>query len=152
MIVYFKKLWKKEIKNAWFYFCLINISEQPNKFVPNDQFKETIIILNKQNINPSANAKSDEFFQETISQNVLSLWNSIEVLLQATESTSHSNHHLTIGSFPDVCYLIKLLANKSAFCEYLKRGNSKFLLPDLFANGTKLLAKRIALAEYISSS
>lgn len=73
IIACFKKLWKKEIKDVWLQSCLINISRRPNKFVSDDQFGETIIMLNKQNINPSANAKLDEFFRETILQNILSL-------------------------------------------------------------------------------
>lgn len=56
-----------------------------------------------------------------------------------------------IDSFPNICYLIKLLINKSAFQEYLGRGNSKSLLLELFSNGTVSLAKRIVLSEYISS-
>lgn len=73
MVVYFKKLWKKEFKDVWFHFCLINISGQPNKFVPDYQFGETIIMLNKQNINSFTNTKLDKFLQEMISQNILSL-------------------------------------------------------------------------------
>lgn len=49
------------MKDAWLQSCLINIFRQPNKFVSDDQFGETIIILNKKNINPSANTKSEEF-------------------------------------------------------------------------------------------
>ena len=108
-------------------------------------------MLNKQNINPSANAKSNEFLRETITRNVLSLRNSKKVLLQATGSTSHGNHHSAVGSFPDVCYLIKLLASESAFHEQLGRGSGESLLPDLFINGTALLAKGIILADYMSN-
>lgn len=64
IVVYFKKLWKEEIKEAWLQSCLINISGQSKKFVPDDRFGKTDIMLNKENINPSANAKSDEFFLE----------------------------------------------------------------------------------------
>ncbi len=72
-------------------------------------------------------------------------------MLQAIGSILHSNHHSTIGNFPDIYYLIKLLANKSSFCEYLGRDSSKSPLPDLFVNNTALLVRRILLAEYISS-
>ncbi len=61
------------MKNTWLYYCLINIFGRPNKFVLDDWFGETIIMLNKQNIDLFANAKSDEFFRETISQNVILL-------------------------------------------------------------------------------
>ncbi len=68
-----------------------------------------------------------------------------------TKSTLYGNHHSIIRSFPDICYLIKPFANKSAFYEHLKRGSSEFPLPDLFVNDTTLLVRGIALAEYISS-
>ena len=73
MVACFKKLWKKEMKEAWLHSCLINISSQPNKFVPDNRFGETIIMLNKENINPSANTKSDELLWETMLCNVISL-------------------------------------------------------------------------------
>lgn len=152
MVACFKKLWKEEMKEVWLQSCLINISGRPKKFVPDDRFGETIIMLNKENINPSANAKSDEFLRETVSRNVLSLWNSKKVLSQATGSTSHGNRHSTVSSFPDVCYLVKLLVNKSAFEEQLGRGDAKNELPDLFANGTASLARDVSLADYINSS
>lgn len=66
MIVYLKKLWKKKIKDAWHYSYFINISGRQNKFVPDNSFEKTIIILNEQKINPSTNIKSNEFFQKTI--------------------------------------------------------------------------------------
>lgn len=40
---------------------LINITGWLNKFVPDNCFGKTFIILNKKNINPSANAKFDKF-------------------------------------------------------------------------------------------
>lgn len=152
MVSCFKKIWKKEMKEAWLQSCLINISGRPNKFVPDDRFGETIIMLNKENINPSANAKSDEFLRETVSRNVMSLWNGKEALSRATGSTSHGNRHSTVGSFPDICYLVKLLTNESVFHEQLGRGASETELPDLFANGTTSLAKGVLLADYISNS
>lgn len=36
IVAYFKKLWKKEMKNTWLYYCLINIFGRPNKFVLDD--------------------------------------------------------------------------------------------------------------------
>ncbi len=47
IVAYFKKLWKKEMKDLWLYSCFINIFKWPNKFVSDDQFAKTIIILNK---------------------------------------------------------------------------------------------------------
>lgn len=62
-----KKLQKKQIKETWLEFCLINIFIQPSKFLSNDMFSKTIIVLNKENINLSANTKSDKFFCKTVS-------------------------------------------------------------------------------------
>lgn len=64
------------MKEAWLESYPINITGYPNKFVPDNCFGETIIILNKKNLNPSVNVKSDKFFWETMLQNVLLLWNS----------------------------------------------------------------------------
>lgn len=109
-------------------------------------------MLNKENINPSANAKSDKFFCETVSRNVLLLCNSKEALLQATESTRHGNRHSTIGSYRDVCYLVKLFTKEAVFYEQLGKGDSRSDLPNLFANGNVLLARRILLSKYITNS
>lgn len=43
----FQKTIKKEIKDVWLYFYLINISEQLNKFISNNWFEKTIIKVNK---------------------------------------------------------------------------------------------------------
>lgn len=69
------------MKKVWLKFCLINISSQPNKFVPNDEFGETIILFNKENMNPSINAKSDQFLRKTVLQNILLLYNSKKAFL-----------------------------------------------------------------------
>lgn len=140
------------MKDAWLESCLINISGRPNKFVPDNRFGETIIMLNKENINPSTNAKSDEFLRETVLQNVLSLCNSKEALSQATGSTSHGNRHSTVSSYLAVCYLVKLLTNEAVFYEQLGRGNSESDLPNLFANGTASLVRGVLLTEYIINS
>ncbi len=83
---------------------------------------------------------------------MLSLCNSKEAFLQATGSTSHGNRHSTVGSYPDVCYLVKLLTKESVFHEQLGRGASEPELPDLFANGSVLLSKGVLLTDYINSS
>lgn len=137
------------MKDAWLKSCFINISGQLNKFVPNNWFDETIIMLNKENINPSANVKSDKFFWKTVLQNVLLLCNSKEVFSQAIRSTLHGNSHSTVGSYPDVCYLVKLLTNEAIFYEQLGRDNSESNLPNLFANGSTSLARGVLLTEYI---
>lgn len=55
------------MKEAWRESYLINISDQPNKFILDNEFSETINILNKESIKLSANAKSDKFFYKTMS-------------------------------------------------------------------------------------
>ena len=86
-----------------------------------------------------------------LSQNVLLFYNSKKTFSQTTGSTLHGNHHSTIGSYPDICYFVKLLIKESVFYEQLERDNCKLNLPNLFANGSVLLARRILLIEYIIS-
>lgn len=62
----------------------------------------------------------------------------------------YDNYDSIIGSFLNICCFIKPLANKSAFCKYLERDNSKFSLPNFFINNTTLLVKKVVLAKYIS--
>lgn len=57
-----------------------------------------------------------------------------------------------VGSFSNICYLIKPLINKSAFYKQLRKDNNKSLLPDFFANGIILLVKRIILVNYMNNS
>lgn len=72
-------------------------------------------------------------------------------MLQVTESILYSNHHSTVGNFSEVYYLIKLFANKFVFRKYLRKSNTKFLLLDFLTNGTALLARKVVLANYITS-
>lgn len=102
IVAYFKRLWKKKIKEAQLEFCLINISGWLNRFIPNNWFNKTIIILNKENINLFVNTKSDEFLWETILQNILSLCNSKKTILQAAKSTLHDNCNSTIGNYQNI--------------------------------------------------
>lgn len=50
------------MKEKWLEFCFINIFGYLNKFIFNNLFGEIIIILNKKNINPFTNTKSNKFF------------------------------------------------------------------------------------------
>lgn len=86
-----------------------------------------------------------------ILQNILLLWNSKKILLQIIRSILYNNHHLTISSFLNNCYIINLLITKSAFRKYLGKNNSKSLLLDFFENSYILLIRRITLAEYINN-
>lgn len=147
IVAYFKKLWKKKIKKAWFRSYLINISGWSNKFVSDNQFRETIILLNKKNINPSANAKSDKFFCKSILQNVLLLYNSKKGLSQATESTRHSNHHLIVGNYLDGFYLVKCFTKEAVFYKQLVGSNGRSNLPNLFVNSNTLLIREVLLIQ-----
>lgn len=151
IVAYFKRLRKKIMKEAWLRSCLINISSWPNKFVPDNWCGEIIIMLNKENINPFTNAKSDKFFCKIVLQNMLSLCNSKEVLLQAIGSIKHYNCYSTISSYLDVCYLVKFLTKEVVFHEQLGRGDSRSDLTNLFANGSASLAKKVLLSKYITS-
>ena len=73
MVACFKKLWKTDLKQAWLDYSLINPSRRANKFMADDRFGEKIILLNKEKIRLSANAKSDEFLREIVVMNVISL-------------------------------------------------------------------------------
>lgn len=86
-----------------------------------------------------------------LSQNVLLLYNSKKTYSQTTGSILHGNCHSTIGSYPDICCFVKLLIKESVFYEQLERDNCRFNLPNLFANGSVLLAKRVLLIKYIIS-
>ncbi len=83
---------------------------------------------------------------------MLSLYNSKEALLQASRSTKYGNCHSTVGSYPDICYLVKLLTMEAVFYKQLGKGNGKSDLPNLFANGSVSLAREVLLSEYITSS
>lgn len=94
---------------------LINLSDRPNKFIPNDWFSERIILLNKKNICPSANAKINEFLRKMVALNVWSLWSYKKAVLQAKSTTLHGNCHLFIVKLPDVSLLFKHIINNSIF-------------------------------------
>lgn len=65
---------------------------------------------------------------------------------------SYNNWYSTISSFLNICYLVKLFANKSTFEEQLGWDDAKNKLPDLFANSIISLARDVLLADYINSS
>lgn len=73
-------------------------------------------------------------------------------MLWVTRSKLYNNYYSIVGSFLDAYYLIKFFPNKSIFHEILRKGSSKSLLLELFANIIALLAKRIVLSDNISSS
>lgn len=108
-------------------------------------------MLNKENINFSANAKSDKFLWKNVLQNVLSLYNSKKAFLETTGSILYNNYYLIVGSHPDIYYLVKLLTKKSVFHKQLKRNLSKIELLNLFGNSSISLLREILHTDYINS-
>ncbi len=122
-----------------------------------DRFGERIILLNKEKVCPSANAKSDEFLRETMALNVLSLWSCKEVVLRATGATSYGNRHSLVAKLPDVSLLVKHMIDDSIFEKKLGRtglpNNTLIsIFPDLFYVGSAHLSNGIALSRYVDSA
>lgn len=63
----------------------------------------------------------------------------------------HGNYYLTVSSFADVYYFIKLFISKFAFYKQLEKSSDKFLLLDFFINKFAFLVKKIILTNYISN-
>lgn len=68
-----------------------------------------------------------------------------------TKLILYCNYYLIVDTFSNLYYLIKLFANKFAFCKHLKKDNNKFLLLNFFANSIILLVKKTILAKYKNS-
>lgn len=122
-----------------------------------DRFGERIILLHKEKVRPSANAKSDEFFRETVALNVLSLWSCKEAVSRATGATSHGNRHYPVAKLPDVSLLVKHMTGDSIFNEKLGRtgirnNTTMSAFPDLFYTGAANLSNGIALSKYVNSA
>ena len=122
-----------------------------------DRFGEKIILLNKEKVRPSANAKTDEFLRETVALNVLSLWLYKEAVSQATGATSHGNCHFLVAKLPDVSLLVKHMIDDSIFEEKLSRtgisnNTAMSAFPDLFYIGSAHLSNGIALSRYVDST
>ncbi len=122
-----------------------------------DRFGERIILLNKEKVRPSANAKSDEFLRETVALNVLSLWACKEAVSRATSATSHGNRHSLVAKLPDVSLLVKHMTDDSIFDEKLGRTGTRnntiiSAFPDLFYTGATHLSNGIALTKYVNSA
>ncbi len=106
---------KPHTRQVWLSYCLISPSGRPNNFYADDYFGETIIKLCKEKVKPSSNAKSDQFLQEVIAPNVLSLWKIKEVMARAIESTSHDNYHSVVSSISDLSLIVNLLVEDAVF-------------------------------------
>ncbi|WP_375449162.1 hypothetical protein [uncultured Nostoc sp.] len=121
-----------------------------------NRFGEKTILLNKEKVRSSMNAKTDEFLKEMVVFNVLSLWLYKKVVLRATGATSHSNHHSLIANLPDMSLLVKYMINDSIFEEKLGRtgmSNNTAIsaFPDLFYIGSAHPSNGIALSRYVNS-
>ena len=116
--------------------------------MPDDRFGKTIIMLNKDKIKPSANAKFDNFLRETVTLNILLLYRTREVLLQAARATSHGSHHATVKKYADVSLLVKYFMKSRVFKETLGRGSKENQLPDLFSEKSTVIFSGDALANY----
>lgn len=67
----FKKIYGLKIKKTCIDYCLINMSKTTNKFFGDDQFNETNIIENKNEIKQLANATLNKFWKKIIMLNII---------------------------------------------------------------------------------
>lgn len=144
-------------RQAWYDYCLINPSGRTNKFMADDRFGEKIILLNKEKVRPSSNAKSDEFLRETVALNVLSLWSCKEAVSRATGATSHGNRHSLVAKLPDVSLLVKHMIEDSIFKEKLGRtgirnNSAMSAFPDMWYIGAGRLSSGKVLSRYVKSA
>ena len=154
MVAYFKTLLKSDRKQAWLDYYLINPSEKADKFIVDNQFRERIILLNKEKICPSANTSSKEFLRETMIMNVISLWKCWEVVSRTTKATLHGNCHNLAAKLPNVLLLVKYITEDFLFYEqlgqtWLQNNLQLSAFPDLFADGTARLATGLELDRYV---
>lgn len=122
-----------------------------------DRFGEKIILLNKDKVCPSVNAKSDEFLRETVALNVLSLWLYKKAVSSATSATSHGNRHFLIAKLPDVSLLVKHMTDNFIFDEKLGRIGTQnnttiSAFPNVFYIRAAYLSNNIALSRYVNSA
>lgn len=146
------RVWNANFKRAWQYYCLINPSGRPGKFISDDLYGEEVIRLNKQMIRPSANAKTDEFHRETLALNVQTLLEVKDAMARATGATRQGNRHSVAKSDRDVAFVVNLLLEQAPFQEVLGRGsgeNGETKSADLFKQGTAALASCKPLRNYL---
>lgn len=85
----------------------------------NDWFSKKIILLNKEKVHFSANAKLDKFFRKIIALNILSLWSCKKAILRATNITSYDNCHFFIARLSNISLFIKYIIEGFIFAEKL---------------------------------
>ena len=138
-------------RRAWYDYCLINPSGRADKFYADDRFGETIIKLNKEKIQPSANAKTDHFFKEVVALNQLLLWKSKSMMAQATGAMNHGNRHAAVDTNHDIKVVVDLLVPEKPFEQRQGRGsgeNSETQHADFFSIGTTKMVLGIPLKNY----
>ncbi len=122
-----------------------------------NRFSKRIILLNKEKVCSSTNAKSDRFFTEIVVFNVLLLWSCKEVILQATSATSYSNCHFLVSNLLDVSLLVKYIINNSIFKKKLGRtvmpnNTAISTFSNFYYIGSAHLSNGIVLSRYIDST
>ena len=122
-----------------------------------DQFGERIILLNKEKVCPFTNAKTDEFFKETVVLNILSFWLCKKAVSRAIRATFHNNRHSLVAKLLDASLLVKHMIDNSIFEEKLGRtgisnNTAMFVFPNLFYIGSAHLSNGIALSRYVDSA
>lgn len=80
-------------------------------------FGKKIILLNKKEICPLVNTKSDEFFGEIIAMNVILIWKCKKAVLHATSATLHSNYDFLNVKLPNLLLFIKHIVENNLFQE-----------------------------------
>ena len=71
--------------------------------------------MNKEEVRPSANAKTSEFLREVVAPNVLALWKSKEVMGRETGAIDHGNRHALVETYHDVEFVVDLLVEEDIF-------------------------------------
>ena len=131
---------------------MINPSRKPGKFFADDRFSETIIKLNKEKLRPSANAKTDNFFRNTIAPNVLTLGQSKEIIATACGATDHGNCHSVVDTYHDVIFIVDQLVVGKVFEKHPGRGfgnNPERVGTDLWGKSMTAIALGVLLQNYI---
>lgn len=151
LVACLKHLWKEDFRQAWLDYYVINSSGGKDMFMADNRFGKTIIMLNKEKVQPLANAKSDSFLCKTVALNVMLLWKCKEIMARITWATFYGNRHLLVSIFPDMSLLVTHLVEHKAFEEQLERGMEKETqLPDVFSEGTTNISSGVALKNYLN--
>ena len=131
-------IWKPKFKQTWLDYCLIN--PDGRTFCAVDRHSETIIRENKDKVRPSANAKDDNFFRDTIARNVPIFRARKRAPYECTGSTRYGTRHSLVNTFHDVALIAKTLAENRVFEFTAGRGQGTEEMPDLIQLGTEAVA------------